>query len=163
MIRSLGLISIVGLALLGISSVYAQEGTMESIEIIEETDLQIIEPYTLDELFAYGGGGCGMSLLLLKSEPGQGFLFTHGIDEEPALIKVEGEWVRLERIETEGAEFYGQSTSQTFMSEDGSIRVQTEVTLGERQGEAIGFTDAILRVKQGDIEVEITVQGDAGC
>lgn len=122
-----------------------------------------IESFTLTELFAQGAGGCGMSLSQPDSAPGEGFLFVHGFGEDPALIKIDGEWVFLERTAVSGEEFYGQGTSQTFVDESGQIKVETEVSLGEKGNEAIQFPQALLRITRGDQTFEIPVEGDAGC
>ena len=123
-----------------------------------------VTPFTLDDLFEQGDGGCGMSLLQSGAAPGQGFLFFNGLGDKAALMKINGEWVRLQRTATSGEEFYGQATSQTFVSEDGLLTVETEVTLGaEGEIESVEFSDAVLRVTSEEQTVEIAVEGDAGC
>jgi len=132
---------------------------------MEKTEIESvgIESFTLTELFAQGAGGCGMSLLQPGSDPGEGFLLIHGIGDEPALMKIEGEWVSLQRTASEGEEFYGQQTSQTFVNENLALIVETEVILGGQESEAIVFSEALLRVQRGDRQFEIAVEGDAGC
>ncbi len=123
-----------------------------------------VNAFTLDELFEQGAGGCGMSLLQPGAAPGEGFLFAHGMDEEPALMKIDGTWVKLQRTVASGEKFYGQTTSQIFTNEDGSLIVETEVTLGAAgEIESVDFSDAILRVTHGEQTIEIAVEGGAGC
>ena len=121
-------------------------------------------PFTLDELFEQGAGGCGMSLLQPGAPPGEGFLFIHGMDEEPALMKIDGAWVWFQRTAASGERFYGQTTSQTFSNDDGSLIVETEVTLGEEgEIESVDFSDAVLRLIYDGQTAEIAVEGGAGC
>ena len=123
-----------------------------------------VNSFTLDELFEQGAGGCGMSLLKPGAAPGEGFLFTHGMDAEPALMKIDGAWVWFQRTAASGERFYGQTTSQTFSNDDGSLIVETEVTLGEEgEIESVEFSDAVLRLTYDGQTIEIDVEGGAGC
>ena len=123
-----------------------------------------VDPFTLDELFDQGGGGCGMSLLQPNAAPGEGFLFTNGIDDSPALMKLDGQWVMLNRTAASGEEFYGQQTSQTFESEDGTVTVQIDVSLGAvGEIESVEFADVQLQVIQDTQVVDVPAVGGAGC
>ena len=123
-----------------------------------------VDSFTLDELFEQGAGGCGMSLLKPGAPPGEGFLFSHGMDEEPALMKIDGAWVWFQRTAASGERFYGQMTSQTFSNDDGSLIVETEVILGEEgEIESVDFSEAVLRLIYDGQTIEIAVEGGAGC
>ena len=123
-----------------------------------------VEPFTLDELFEQGAGGCGMNLLQPDAAPGEGFLFTNGIDNTPALMKMDGQWVWLNRTETSGEEFYGQQTSQTFVSVDGQVTVQLDVSLGEiGEIESVEFADVQFNVIQNNQSIDVPAIGGAGC
>ncbi|MEM8604165.1 MAG: hypothetical protein AAGF24_10065 [Cyanobacteria bacterium P01_H01_bin.121] len=132
------------------------------VEITENPLL--VDTFTLNELFEQEAGGCGMSLMIPNADPGDGFLFTHGIDDAPALMKINGEWVNLQRTAASGEEFYGQQTSQTFVSDDGATTVDVNVSLGEPgEIESVSLTDAVLTVTRGEQVLELDVMGDAGC
>ncbi|MEM9218174.1 MAG: hypothetical protein AAGD25_28015 [Cyanobacteria bacterium P01_F01_bin.150] len=123
-----------------------------------------VQPFTFEELFEQEAGGCGMNLLQPNAAPGEGFLFTHGIDNAPALMKINGQWVELSRTEAKGEEFYGQYTSQTFVSEEDDITVQIDVQLGELgEIESVEFADVQFKVMQDNQVVEVTAIGGAGC
>ena len=123
-----------------------------------------VEAFTLDELFEQGGGGCGMSLLQPNAQPGEGCLFTNGIDNPPALMKLNGQWVRLTRTEASGEEFYGQQTSQTFVSEDGAVTIEIDVSLGAvGEIESVEFADVQFKVIQDNQLIEVVATGGAGC
>lgn len=127
------------------------------------------EPYTTDELFQQGGGGCGMALWNLESDlPPKNMLFSNGIADKPndalALMKINGKWVRLRRSDATGEDFYGQKTSQTFVSQDDTIQVQVDVNLGKPgEIESVAIDQGTLRVKQNEQVLEIPVRGGAGC
>ena len=121
-----------------------------------------INTFNLDELFAQEGGGCGMTLYASAND-WENFVFTRGIDS-PALMKIDDQWVRLNLTDSKGEEFYGQNTSQTMVSEDGSLTVTTEVTLGELgEIESVAVSDAILQVTRAGATTELRTAGDAGC
>ncbi|MGG6237113.1 hypothetical protein ACQ4N7_00610 [Nodosilinea sp. AN01ver1] len=127
-----------------------------------------VNSITLDELFAEGGGGCGMSLWQQSdgSLP-QGILFFNGLAQPPddgfTLMKINGEFVRFRRTAAAGEEFYGQQTSQTFVSQDDSIRLQVDTTLGQ-PGEIESIAvEGTLQLQQNGDTLTIPVQGDAGC
>jgi hypothetical protein len=125
-----------------------------------------LQPYGSDELFAVGGGGCGMSLWQADSSDRKSVLLFSGMGEGPQLlIKLEGEFVALERIEGEGEEFYGQFTQQRFRNLNGDLEVVTQVKLGkagEIESVAIAAGTVTL-TKNGAASQAIAVKGDAGC
>ncbi len=130
--------------------------------------LPTIDRFTIDELFAQDGGGCGMTLWHrddgLRSP---GYLFFNGLAqpsaEAVALMKLNGEFIRFRRIAASGDEFYGQQTSQTFASPDDAIQLQIDVALGE-PGEIESVSVAgTLQLQQNGEMTEIPVLGDAGC
>jgi hypothetical protein len=127
-----------------------------------------IELFTMDELFNQGGGGCGMTLW--KQDDGlrpPGYLFYNRLaqraGDEFTLMKVDGEFVRFRRTAAVGQEFYGQQTSQTFVSQDETIQLQVDVTLGQ-PGEIESFAvEGTMQVQHSGQTVEISVRGSAGC
>jgi hypothetical protein len=119
--------------------------------------------FTVEQLLESGAGGCGMTLRQPSSNQ-QRYVFFHGLEKDSARIVVDGELIQLRRTAASGNEFYGQQTSQTFESLDGSIQVDVEVKLGERLGqEVIRVQEGTLQVRQADQQIEIPVTGDAGC
>lgn len=130
--------------------------------------LPVIDRFTLDELFAQDGGGCGMTLWhrddgLRATE----YLFFNGLAQPSAdavaLMKLDGEFIRFRRIAASGAEFYGQQTSQIFASPDDAIKVQVDVTLGEPGEIESVSVEGTLQLQQNGEMTEIPVLGDAGC
>jgi hypothetical protein len=126
------------------------------------------ERFTLDELFAQGGGGCGMTLWHQDDGPRpSGYVFFNGLAQPlvdvVTLMKLNGEFVHFRRIAASGDEFYGQQTSQTFVSPDNAIRLQVNVTLGQ-PGEIESFAvEGSLQLKHNGETLEIPVLGSAGC
>jgi hypothetical protein len=118
---------------------------------------------TTDELFEMGSGGCGMTLWEPGAEPQEGFLLFNDI-EGNMLMRVDGELTRFTRTDASGEEFYGQHTSQTFVSEDGNTTVTLEVTKGERgEIESFAIPEGAMQVEHNDQTVIMPVVGDAGC
>ena len=130
--------------------------------------LPAIDQFTLDELFAQDGGGCGMTLWHrddgLRSPE---YLFFNGLAQPSAdavaLMKLDGEFIRFRRITASGDEFYGQQTSQTFASPDNAIKLQIDVTLGEPGEIESVSVEGTLQLQQNGEMTEIPVLGDAGC
>ena len=124
--------------------------------------------FTTDELFTQGGGGCGMTLW--KQEDGlrpPGYLFYTRSAQRPGdeftMMKLNGEFVRFRRTAATGQEFYGQQTSQAFVSQDETTQLQVEVTLGQPgEIESVAVTGN-LEVQHNGHTVDIPVRGDAGC
>lgn len=122
------------------------------------------ETFTRDELFKQDEGGCGMTLWEQQNDARSNqFLFAKNIQDDLALMKVDGQFIRLRRTNVSGEEFYGNQTSQTFVSEDGTIQVQTEVTLGERGNESVELNNGTLQVTRNGQAVKLFVKGSAGC
>lgn len=130
--------------------------------------LPTVDRFTLDDLFAQEGGGCGMTLWHrddgLRSP---GYLFFNGLAQPPAdavaLMKLNGEFIRFRRIAASGDEFYGQHTSQVFASPDNAIQLQVDVTLGEPGEIESVSVEGTLQLQQNGDMAEIPVLGDAGC
>ncbi|MBD1914414.1 MULTISPECIES: hypothetical protein [Cyanophyceae] len=130
--------------------------------------LPVIDRFTLDELFAQDGGGCGMTLWHrddgLRSPE---YLFFNGLAQPSAdaiaLMKLDGEFIRFRRIAASGDEFYGQQTSQTFASPDNAMQLQVDVTLGEPGEIESVSVEGTLQLQQNGEMTEIPVLGDAGC
>jgi hypothetical protein len=132
--------------------------------VTEVATVPQVEGFTMDELFDIGGGGCGMSLSKAGNNPPEGTLFFNGMDENSTLMKINGEWVKFQRTEATGEDFYGQKNSQTFVSEDGEIEVKVDVELGEKgEIESVEIPQGTLQIEQAGETVEIPVVGDAGC
>ncbi len=123
-----------------------------------------VESFTMDELFDSGGGGCGMSLWKPGSNPYEATVFFNGIADNSTLMKINGEWVKFNQTEATGEVFYGQKTSQTFVSEDGETQVKVDVELGEKgEIESVEIPLGTLQIEQAGQTLEIAVIGDAGC
>lgn len=120
-----------------------------------------VDEFTLDEIT---GQGCGMALWHPNRQTRDRFLFFSGLDTASMEMKLDGEIVQFRRTAARGTEFYGQKTFQAFISEDGDTKVSVEVELG-RPGEieSVAIDAGILRVKQGEAAIELSVVGDAGC
>lgn len=122
------------------------------------------ETFTRDELFKQEEGGCGLTLWEQQNNARSNqFLFAKNIQDDLALMKVDGQFIRLRRTNVSGEEFYGNRTSQTFVSADGTIQVQTEVTLGERGYESVEIDRGTLEVARDGQAVKFFVKGSAGC
>ena len=133
-----------------------------------QSDTLDVDSFTTDDLFAQGGGGCGMTLWRQEDGPSpQGYLFFNGLaqpsDDGFTLMKINGEFVRFRRTAAAGEEFYGQQTSQTFVSQNDAIQLQVDTTLGE-PGEIESIAvEGTLQLQQNGDTLTIPVQGDAGC
>ncbi|PSN11558.1 hypothetical protein C7293_23775 [filamentous cyanobacterium CCT1] len=140
----------------------AAPGTMPQADTLE------VDSFTVDELFAQGGGGCGMTLWQQsEGSPPEGFIFFNGMAQPPddgfTLMKINGEFVRFQRTAAAGEEFYGQQTAQTFVSQDDDLQLQVDTTLGE-PGEIESIAvEGTLQLQQNGDTLTIPVQGDAGC
>ena len=124
--------------------------------------------YTSDELFAAGGGGCGMTLW----EKGTNFrenggLFFNGFSntgDGEAFVMLDSELVPLTRTAASGEAFYGQQTSQTFEAKDGAVDVDVDVTLGEPgEIESVAISEGTVTIEAEGQTKELSVVGDAGC
>lgn len=130
--------------------------------------LPVIDRFTLDDLLAQDGGGCGMTLWHrddgLRSAR---YLFFNGLAQPSAdavtLMKLNGEFIRFRRIAASGDEFYGQQTLQIFASPDNTIKLQVNVTLGEPGEIESVSVEGTLQLQQNGGMTEIPVLGDAGC
>ncbi len=123
-----------------------------------------VETFTLDELFKQDEGGCGMTLWEQERDARSNkFLFAKNIKDDLALMKIDGQFIRVRRTNASGEEFYGQQTSQTLVSQDGTIQVQTDVMLGKREGELIELDSGTLQVTRNGQIVKFFVKGSAGC
>lgn len=125
----------------------------------------VVQSYSGDELFAAGGGGCGMSLWRADSSYNDGSILFSGIGEGPQLLmKLENKFVTFERMEGSGKEFYGQFAQQRFRNLNGDIEVMTEVELGATgEIESVEIDKGRVVVTRNGASQEITVKGDAGC
>ncbi|PZV14717.1 MAG: hypothetical protein DCF20_12085 [Pseudanabaena sp.] len=123
-----------------------------------------INTFTIDELFAAKGGGCGMTLQAKATKGTQNFLFFNGISPNSMLMKINSKMTRFSLVEAVGNDFYGQKSFQTFVSEDKKIEVRVAVVQGKRgEIESLGISTGVMLVKTGDSFQELAVIGDAGC
>ncbi|HSM83918.1 MAG TPA: hypothetical protein VLS96_19670 [Nodosilinea sp.] len=126
-----------------------------------------VESFTTDDLFAQGGGGCGMTLW--HRDDGlrpSGYLFFNGLAEPAAataLMKLDGEFVRFRRTTASGAEFYGQYTAQTFISPDNAVQLQVETRMGSPGEIESVAVEGTLQLQSNGDTITIPVLGDAGC
>lgn len=105
-----------------------------------------------------------MTLWSPERSSGDRYLFFHGLNESPMEMKIDGKIVRFKRTEASGTEFYGQQTTQTFVSEDGMIQVTAEVVLGPPgEIESVAIPSGTLRISQTEQAIDLSVIGDAGC
>jgi hypothetical protein len=71
---------------------------------------------------------------------------------------------QFRRTAASGSECYGQSGTQSFVRQDGSIQVDVTVSQGAEMGyEAVAIESGTLRLKTAQGITEISVEGDAGC
>ena len=124
-----------------------------------------VQPYSTDELFAAGSGGCGMSLWRAEGSYGNDSVLFSGMGEGPQLLmKLNGEFVTFERMEGSGPEFYGQFAQQRFRNLNGDIEVTTEVELGAKGDiESVEIDQGKVVLSRNGVTQEIAVKGDAGC
>jgi hypothetical protein len=122
-----------------------------------------LNAFTTDELFAVGGGGCGMTLWPADN-PGS-FIFFNGLPGESMWMKLDGTMTEFRRTAASGPEFYGQSATQSFVSNDGNLEVNVTASVGSEKGyESVNIEQGrlILEGVPGG-PVDMTVVGDAGC
>ncbi len=122
-----------------------------------------IDTFTVDELFTVGGGGCGMTLWSVDS-PGD-FIFFNGLPGDSMWMKLNGDMTAFRRTAASGPELFGQSATQTFMSNDRSIEVNVTANVGTERGyESINIEQGQLTLKEASGNtIEVAVAGDAGC
>lgn len=125
----------------------------------------MVQSYSGDELFAVGGGGCGMSLWLAEGTYSDSSILFSGMGAGPQLwMKLDGQWATFERIEGSGTQFYGQFAQQRFRNLSGDIEVMTETELGaDGEIESVAIDRGRVVVTQDGVSQEIAVKGDAGC
>ncbi len=133
-----------------------------------QTQAIAIGNFGFADIEALGAAGCGMTLWLPEDATRRGgdrrFILLNGLEADSMVMKLNGEVVRFRRTAASGNEFYGQQTSQTFVSHDGNITAQVNVTLGQAgEIESVAIQGGTLRVAQGSASVEVPVLGDAGC
>ncbi len=108
---------------------------------------------------------------LWKPEAGsrpQGILFFNRLQQQEndhlTLMKINGQFVRFQRTAATGQAFYGQKTAQTFVSEDGTLQLQVNVTLGQPgEIDSIAIDQGKLQIHQNGQVLTLPVKGDAGC
>lgn len=127
--------------------------------------------FSQEELFAAGSGGCGLSLQptpeAAQDQAAGGFLLFHGVDGSPMLMKINGKLVPFKFEEGRGAEFYGQTPSQTFSNTELKLIAIVEADPGnaENLGEAesIPIPSGSVQLQAGTETIAIPVEGKAGC
>lgn len=89
--------------------------------------------------------------------------FAQKADDEFTLMRINGQFVRFRRSAATGQEFYGQQTSQTFISQDKATQLQVDVEPGQPgEIESIAVKGTLQVNHQGNT-FNIPVRGDAGC
>ncbi|NEQ43414.1 MAG: SH3 domain-containing protein [Leptolyngbya sp. SIOISBB] len=122
-----------------------------------------IDAFTTDELFAMGGGGCGMTLWSVDNVGD--FIFFNGLPGDSMWMKLDGTMTAFRRTAASGPEFYGQMANQTFVNSDADIEVNVTAKVGSEEGyESVNIEQGklILEDASGGT-LEMTVEGDAGC
>jgi hypothetical protein len=133
----------------------------EGTEVSQASSEVDIDSFTTDELFGVGSGGCGMTLMPVNTRD---FIFFNGLEGEEMWMKLDGKMTKFRRTDASGSRFYGQSSSQSFVSEDGNTQVEVTVDVGsEERYEAVNIESGTLRLEQGSDTEELSVIGDAGC
>ena len=57
---------------------------------------KFIDTFTTDELFASGGGGCGMSLWSANNDMPTSFLFFNGLEPNSMMMKIRGKMTKFD-------------------------------------------------------------------
>ncbi len=108
--------------------------------------------------------GCGMALWKPDRADRERYVFFNGIDDGSMRMLIDGKLLEFKRVDGSGQDFYGQKTTQTFRSNDGTITVSATVTLGEQgEIESVAIADGTIQVERDGATVEVPVVGDAGC
>ncbi|MFQ3627037.1 MAG: hypothetical protein SNJ81_05635 [Cyanobacteriota bacterium] len=77
---------------------------------------------------------------------------------------IDGKRLEFSRVDGSGQDFYGQKTTQTFRSAEGTITASVMVTLGEQGDiENVAIADGTIQIERAGATVEVPVVGDAGC
>lgn len=122
-----------------------------------------IDSFTTDEIFAVGSGGCGMTLWPVSNS--DEYILFNGLPDTGMWMKLDGTMTQFRRTAASGPKFYGQSASQTFVSQDGAIAVEVTASVGAEAGyESVNIQQGrlVLEGPSGGT-TEIMVAGDAGC
>ncbi len=127
-----------------------------------------IGDFGFEDIDKLGAAGCGMTLWhpeeAAKGGGDRRFILLNGLEADSMLMRLNGDVVRFRRTAASGDDFYGQKTSQTFVSQDGTTTVRVNVALGKKgEIESVEIKDGTLRVEQESGAVELPVIGDAGC
>ena len=110
------------------------------------------------------GSGCGMTLWKPERKPQDDrFVLVSPLDGSMQM-QINGQLIKFDRIQSSGQQFYGQQTSQSYRSVDGSITVNVEVTPGAKgESESVAIPTGTIHIRKNGQESAIAVQGDAGC
>lgn len=149
----------------GLSSCSNQSKTVEKVRDNTPFPMEV-NTFTFEQLFQAGEGGCGMVLWKPDAIPQQdGILFFHGLGKSfLGIMTLDSEIVGFNRTSASGQEFYGQQTSQTFVSEDGKVTLSVDVNLGKAgEIESINIPEGTITLKTQGKTKKIAVMGDAGC
>jgi len=108
--------------------------------------------------------GCGMALWKPDRADRERYVFFNGVEDGSTRMLIDGKLLEFSRVDGSGQDFYGQKTTQTFRSNDGTITVSATVTLGEQgEIESVAIADGTIQVERDGATVEVPVVGDAGC
>jgi len=120
-----------------------------------------IDEFSLAENNLYG---CGMALWKPDRADRERYVFFNGVEDGSTRMLIDGKLLEFSRVDGSGQDFYGQKTTQTFRSNDGTITVSATVTLGEQgEIESVAIADGTIQVERDGATVEVPVVGDAGC
>lgn len=129
----------------------------------ESTIAVSVDSYTRDELLAVGADiVCGMSLK--RSGTTDEFIFFNGPETTSMWMKLDGTMTLFRKTSALGEEFYTQTTTQSFVSLDGSTQVEVNVTPGTQwEDPGMDIEGGQLRLESGGEVLTLPVEGEAGC
>lgn len=95
-------------------------------------------------------------------------MLFHGVDGSPMLMKINGKLVPFKLEEGRGAEFYGQTPSQTFSNAELKLIAIVEADPGSDdenlgKAESIPIPSGSVQLQAGTETIAIPVEGKAGC
>jgi hypothetical protein len=110
------------------------------------------------------GSGCGMTLWKPERTPQDDRFVLFSRLNGTMQMQIDGQLIKFDRIQSSGQAFYGQQTSQSYRSADGSTIVNVEVTPGEKgEIESVALPTGTIHISKNGQEAAIGVRGDAGC
>lgn len=117
-----------------------------------------ITPYSVDQLFAAGGGGCGSSLSPTADQ--STLLYYRGL-EGGGLFGIDGQVVELPLTQSSGEEYYSGYESMTFS--DDTTTATVTLRFGEDAGPETRALDGDITITRGGVSTSASGPGSAGC